>query len=263
MADVVLAIISLEMAVLLFVIALVAGVGISAIGPGGIFVTIALFLLVPISSAEVAGTASLTFIFTGLLAAGLFQRSGDFAEGFAREMAIILSGMSIIGAYTGSQANLVISDEVFGYLLAVFVAVVGGIILYREVHGFEPSNHVQLISTGQRRGTLGTIGFGVGFIGGLLGVGGPVIGVPILVLLGVPMLTALAVAQVQSIFISGFATAGYFLGDAVSIPIAILVGVPQLIGVVVGWRVAHLVAEGRLRIALGVVLLLISPVIAL
>lgn len=258
----VLSIISFELAALLVVIALFAGVGISAIGPGGIFVTIALFLLVPISSAEVAGTASATFIATGLLAAGLFQRSGDFARGHAREITIILSGLSIVGAYGGSQANLVIPDEIFGYMLGIFVAAVGGIIVYREAVGITPKDHLDNVSTVGRRLILGAIGFGVGFLGGLLGVGGPVIAVPLLVILGVPMLAALAVAQVQSIFISAFATAGYWAGDAVSMPLAVLVGIPQLIGVVVGWRVAHLVEEGRLRVVLGVVLVLIAPAIA-
>jgi len=258
----VLSIISIELAIFLFVLALFAGIGISAIGPGGIFVTIALFLFVPISSAEVAGTASATFIATGLLAAYLYRLSGDFAVGYARETAIILSGMSIVGAVAGSQANLVIPDDVFGILLAVFVAVVGGIIVYRELVGLEPRNYLDSTTDLQRRALLSVLGFGVGFLGGLLGVGGPVIMVPLLVILGVPMLISLAVAQVQSIFIAGFATAGYWLGDAVSIPLAILVGVPQLIGVVIGWRVAHLVAEERLRIALGVVLVVIAPAIA-
>lgn len=259
----VLGVVSPEIAALLVVVALFAGVGISAIGPGGIFVTIALFLVVPVSSAEVAGTASLTFVFTGSLATLLFRRSGDFAEGYAGEIAAILSGLGVVGAYAGSQANLLVPDRVFGYMLAAFVAAVGGIIVYREVVGLEPSNRLRTVTDRQRRGILAAIGFGVGFVGGLLGVGGPVIAVPILVILGVPMLVSLAVAQMQSIFISAFATAGYFAGDAVSIPLAVLVGVPQLVGVVAGWRVAHRVAEGRLRIALGVVLVCIAPVIAL
>lgn len=259
----ILEIISIELAVFLFVLASFAGVGISAIGPGGIFTTIALFLLVPISSAEVAGTASVTFIATGLLAAILFQRSGDFAAGFAREITAILSVMSIVGAVAGSQANLILPDEIFGYLLAVFVAVVGGIIVYREAVGIEPTNRLEAVTDRQRWFVLSLVGFGVGFLGGLLGVGGPVIAVPALVILGIPMLVSLAVAQVQSIFISGFAAASYFVGDAVSIPLAILVGIPQLIGVVVGWRVAHLVEEGRLRIILGVVLVVIAPAVAL
>lgn len=255
--------VSLELAAFLFALALFAGIGISAIGPGGIFVTIALFVFVPISSAEVAGTASATFVATGLLAAALFQRSDDFAAGHAREITIIFSGLGIVGAYAGSQANLVLPDRIFGYLLAVFVAVVGGIIVYREAVGIEPTNRFEAVSVRQRRLLLSVIGFGIGFLGGLLGVGGPVVAVPILVILGVPMLVALAVAQVQSIFVAGFATAGYWAGDAVSIPLAILLGIPQLIGVVVGWRIAHLVEEGRLRIVLGVVLVIIAPAIAL
>lgn len=113
----VLDLIALELAVFLFVLALFAGVGISAIGPGGIFVTIALFLIVPISSAEVAGTASATFIATGLLASALFKRSGDFALENGREMAVVLSGTSIAGAFLGSWANIGLPDRIFGYIL--------------------------------------------------------------------------------------------------------------------------------------------------
>lgn len=257
------AIVSTELAVLLFVIALFAGVGISAIGPGGIFVTIALFLFVPISSAEVAGTASATFIATGLLATVLYQRSGDFAIGNTREVAAILSGVSILGALAGSWANLGLPDEIFGYILGVFVALVGGIIIYREAVGLEPTDWIAQQPAVTRRLVIGGIGFGVGFLGGLLGVGGPVIAVPLLVILGVPILQSLAVAQLQSIFISGFATFGYALGDAVSVSLAVLVGVPQLIGVYFGWRVAHQVEPRRLRIVLGVVLILVSPTLAL
>lgn len=252
-----------ELAIALVALAFVAGIGISAIGPGGIFVTIALFLFVPISSATVAGTASLTFVATGLLAATLFRRSGEFAVGYARELAVVLSMTSIVGAFAGSRANLVLSDEHFGYALAAFVVAVGGIILYRELIGLSPTNWLPHLPARWRWAVAATIGLAVGFLGGLLGVGGPVVAVPILVVLGVPMLIALAVAQLQSVFIAGFATVGYWLGDAVSVPLAVLVGVPQLLGVVVGWRIAHAVDERRLRVVLGVVLVVIAPVIAL
>ena len=58
---------SMEIMILLLVIALVGGVCITTIGPGGIFVTIALFALLPISPSTVAGTASATFIATGIV----------------------------------------------------------------------------------------------------------------------------------------------------------------------------------------------------
>jgi uncharacterized membrane protein YfcA len=236
----------MEVAVLLAVIALFAGIGITAIGPGGIFVTIALFLLAPIGPAEVAGTASATFVATGLLGSAVYLRSGEFTAGYARELAILLSSASVVGALVGARANLLLPEQVFGHLLAAFVASIGGLIVYR-----------------QRRVLIGTIGFGIGILGAMLGVGGPVVAVPILVVLGVPMLVAVAVAQVQSIFISSFATVGYLAVDAVSLPLVLLVGIPQLIGVVLGWGVAHRVDPHRLRVVLGLVLVLVAPTLIL
>ncbi|MFC6905056.1 sulfite exporter TauE/SafE family protein [Halalkalicoccus tibetensis] len=252
-----------ELAALLALIALFAGVGITAIGPGGVFVTIALFALSPLSTAEVAGTASATFVATGLLGSLVYLQSGEFAQGHAREMAIVLSVTSILGALAGSQLNLLLPEAVFGYLLSAFVACIGGVIVYRERVGLRPSNRLDAVPDRQRRILIGSIGFGVGVLGGLLGVGGPVVAVPILVVLGVPMLVAVAVAQVQSVFISGFAAASYALAGAVSIPVALLVGIPQLIGVVAGWKVAHLVDPGRLRVILGVVLIVVAPTLLL
>lgn len=252
-----------ELAAVLALIALFAGIGITAIGPGGVFVTIALFALSPLSTAEVAGTASATFVATGLLGSLVYFQSGEFAQGHAREMAMVLSATSVVGAVAGSQLNLVLPEAVFGYLLSLFVATIGAVIVYRERVGLKPSNRIDAVPTRQRRILIGTIGFGIGVLGGLLGVGGPVVAVPMLVVLGVPMLVAVAVAQVQSIFISGFAAASYAVAGAVSIPVALLVGVPQLVGVVVGWKVAHLVDPHRLRVVLGAVLIAVAPLLLL
>lgn len=252
-----------ELAAFLVCLAFVAGIGIATVGPGGIFVTVALFLFVPISSAEVAGTASATFVGTGLLGTVLFRRSGDLTTGATREMALLLSATSVAGAYLGARANVAVPDAVFGSLLAAFVAVIGTVIVYRERVGLEPRYRFDRAPARRRRLALGVVGTGVGGIGGLLGVGGPVLAVPILVVLGVPMLASLAVAQVQSVFIAGVATVGYWTGGSVLVGLGLLVGVPQLLGVVVGWRLAHVVDEGRLRTVLGVVLVGVSPVIAL
>src|SRR5699024_7644856 len=58
--------ISLGTLIFLLFIALIGGICITTIGPGGIFVTIALFVLLPLSPGAVAGTASATFIATGI-----------------------------------------------------------------------------------------------------------------------------------------------------------------------------------------------------
>jgi len=251
-----------ELTIALVAVAFLAGIGITAIGPGGIFLTVALFVSLPASPATVAGTASATFVATGALGSAAYVRSGEFASAPAREMAAVLSAASVAGALAGTRLNLRVSEATFGALLAAFVALVGAVILYREVVGVAPANRVGTTPL-RRRLLLSGVGFGVGVAGGLLGVGGPVLAVPVLVVLGVPMLVGVAVAQVQSVFLSGFATVGYAWAGAVSWPLVVLVGVPQLLGAVVGWRLAHAVPAGRLRVALGGVLLVLAPLVLL
>jgi len=237
----------------LVAIALVAGVGITTIGPGGIFVTVALYALTPLSSAEVAGTAHATFIVTGLVGTVAYARSGELLDGGGRGMAAILSSASVVGALAGAALNSYVSRNLFGILLGAVAGLTGATLLYREWRELEPIVSVDA-STRDGQAALGTLGFGLGVASGLVGVGGPVLAVPALVVLGVPILLALGVAQVQSIFISGFATAGYFAQGAVSVPYAVLVGVPQVAGVVVGWSIAHRVDPARLKVVLGAIL---------
>lgn len=238
---------------LLVVVALVSGVGITTIGPGGVFVTVALYSLTPVSSGTVAGTTQVAFVATGLAGSATYARSGEMSRPGSRTMAAVLSVASVGGAFLGAHLNAFVSRELFGVFLGSLAAFTGAVLVYREYRGLRPLYAVDA-STTAGRGVLAGLGFGLGVVSGLLGVGGPVIAVPALVLIGVPMLVAVAVAQVQSVFIAAFAASGYFLQGNVALPLAVLVGVPLLVGVVLGWRVAHRVDPARLKVASGVVL---------
>lgn len=102
------------------------------------------------------------------------------------------------------------------------------------------------------------IGVAVGLPGGLLGVGGPVLAVPLLVVLGVPMLMAVALSQVQSVFISGMATFGYSLQGAVNWSLAVFLTIPLIVGTVAGWYFAQRIRVNRLTIALSLVLVVLG-----
>ena len=245
---------SIGLIILLVVIALVGGVCITTIGPGGIFVTIALFLLLDLGPSEVAGTASATFIATGIVGSLAYLRSGQLANKTAGRAALLLSIASVIGAFFGAQLNTLLDARVFGALLGGFVLMTGLIIVVRQRKGLDPLKELDLDS---RAGTIAMLGIGiaVGLPGGLLGVGGPVLAVPLLVILGVPMLLALALAQVQSIFISAFATVGYAIHGAIQWDLAVLVGIPLLIGTVAGWWIAQRIKPARLKMFLALVLL--------
>jgi len=246
-----------EMAILMFVIALVGGFCITTIGPGGIFVTIALFALLPLDPSTVAGTASATFIATGIVGSMGYLRSGQLGTKEAMKGAFILSIASVIGAFVGSQINTLLDAATFAVLLGLFVFFTGLLILYRQKNKLAPEKKLQM-DTVKGMLYLGGVGIAVGLPGGLLGVGGPVLAVPILVVLGVPMLLSVALAQVQSIFISGMATAGYMIHDAVDWWLALFLVIPLLIGTVAGWMAAQKIRAARLQIFLAVVLVILG-----
>jgi uncharacterized membrane protein YfcA len=246
-----------EMAILMFVIALVGGFCITTIGPGGIFVTIALFALLPLDPSTVAGTASATFIATGIVGSLGYLRSGQLGSKEAMKGAFVLSISSVIGAFAGSQINTLLDAATFAVLLGLFVFFTGLLILYRQKNKLAPEKKLQM-DTLKGIIYMGGVGIAVGLPGGLLGVGGPVLAVPILVVLGVPMLLSVALAQVQSIFISGMATAGYMIHDAVDWWLALFLVVPLLIGTVAGWMAAQKIRAERLQIFLAIVLVILG-----
>jgi uncharacterized protein len=248
-------------ALALVAIAFFAGIGITAIGPGGVFTTVALAGLTALPASVVAGTVHVTFVFTGVLGTVAYLRSGELvAEG--RTLTVTLSMASVFGAIGGALVNTSLPAGVFDLLLGGFCVVVGVIIAYREFRGLGSVIALDTRSIGGKV-TVAAIGFAIGLLGGLLGVGGPVIAVPALVICGVPMLVALAAAQVQSIVLSGTAAVTFLSTGAVSVPLAVLVGIPQLLGVIVGWQVAHRIPEHRLKAVLAAVLVVIGPLLAL
>jgi hypothetical protein len=234
-------------------IAFVAGVGIGAIGPGGVFVTVGLYVLTSHSPGTIAGTTSAALFAGGIVGVAAYRQSGELTSPAGRRVAVALTLASAVGAFAGSQLNAALSSAAYGTVLGAFVVLAGVLVVLREVR---PGTEEALVAPETRAGTVAVaaLGVGVGTVSGLMGVGGPVLAVPALVVLGVPMLVAVGAAQLQSVAITGSATLGYLLRGTVS-PVLLATIVPSLLlGVGVGWRVAHAVDVSRLRWLLGAVL---------
>ena len=120
---------SLDIQIILILVALVAGLGITAIGPGGILLTIALHALTALPPPVVAGTASATFVAAGLLGSATYLRSGELASRWNRRLAGWLSVSSVLGALAGSWVNPLFSRGQFGTLLGFATALAGAVIL--------------------------------------------------------------------------------------------------------------------------------------
>jgi uncharacterized membrane protein YfcA len=242
---------------------LVAGVGITAVGPGGVLVTVGLFALTGLSPAQVAGTAIVTHMATGALATAAYTRSGELRERGTRRTAVVLAAAAVAGTPLGVLVNSVVPGRAFGILLGVFVALVGALVWCRAGRPAAapgPSDH-----SGRRPGVpvVAAVGFAVAVASGVFGIGGPMLCVPLLVVLGVPVLPALAAAQAQSVVIATVGTLGYVAAGAVDWPLAALTGVPELAGVLLGWVIARAVPAGALTGSLVVSLFALAPYLAL
>ncbi len=245
--------------ILLILISLIGGIGITAIGPGGILVTIALFAFTDLSPAEVAGTAIVTHIGTGIVGTLAFVRSGQLREPRTRRLALILSLTAIVCTPLGVIINSRVSSAQFGIMLAIFVSVVGCSVLLREFRS-------QTAIDGEREGAHGIVaqsllGGGVSVLSGIFGIGGPMIAVPIMVIAGYPLLSALAAAQVQSVFVASSGTFSYLAHGSISWPLVLITGIPEMIGVWFGWKIAHAVPTRPLKYLLATTLIALGPVL--
>ncbi|MEU5993717.1 sulfite exporter TauE/SafE family protein [Spirillospora sp. NPDC047418] len=243
----------------LALIGLAAGVGITAVGPGGVLVTVGLFAFTDLSPAQVAGTAIVTNVATGLLGTAVYTRSGQLREPETRRTAALLAAGAVAGTPLGVLANGLVTGRVFGMLLGAFLALVAVLVLWRRP-GDTPADRAG--------GGIGwpvavAVGAGVAVVGAMFGVGGPLLSVPLLIALGMPVLPALAAAQAQSVVIAAAGTAGYVAAGAVDWPLAALVGVPELAGVLAGWVIARAVPAAALKSALVLSLLALAPYVAL
>lgn len=248
---------SLPILVLLGLLGLVGGIGITAIGPGGVLPTIGLFTLTALSPAEVAGTAIVTHIATGVLATAAYTRSGQLREPHTQRTALILAGTAVLGTPLGVFLNTLVSHRGFGLVLGVFVALVAALVWYRERRQHvAPVAHPPLL-------LVSALGLAIATASGIIGIGGPMLTVPLLVALGVPVLESLAAAQAQSIIIAGVGSLGYLVHNAINWPLAALIGIPELIGVLLGWRIAHRLPARHLKFALVITLFALAPYLAL
>ena len=249
--------VSIDILAVLVLISFIAGIGITAIGPGGIFTTFALYWLSPLSSSQIAGTVHVTFIATGLLGTGAYFRSGELRDRGTLRLAVVLSLSSVLGSLLGVEINTYVSRGAFGALLAVFATITGVVVLVRQRRGLRKLYSFDTRSL-QGIAVIFLVGTILGTVSGLLGVGGPVIAVPVLVVLGIPMLPAVAIAQIQSVFIAGFSALGYSAHGSVVAWMVALVGVPQLLGAFIGWKVAHRIQADSLKLILGIALIAVG-----
>lgn len=237
--------------VLLAVIGLAGGIGITAVGPGGVLPTIGLFALTGLSPAQVAGTAIVTHVATGALGTAAYTRSGQLREPQTRRTALILAASALVGTPLGVLAGTAVSKHVFGVVLGVVVAAAAALVWYR-------ARFPRALLAHPPKAVIAVVGLAVSAVAGIVGIGGPMLTVPLLAAAGLPLLQSLACAQAQSIVIAAVGTVGYLAHGSIDWPLAALIGIPELAGVLAGWKIAHALPVRALRNTLIATLCILS-----
>lgn len=248
---------------LLVLVGLSAGIGITAVGPGGVLSTVGLVHLTALSPAVIAGTVMTTNIANGIVGTAAYARSGHLKVPTTRKLVGVLTLTALVGTPVGAALNAGLSDRDFKLILGFFLLIVAGLVWRRELAAKDNLSGTNTQHPQPKIAILIALGLIVAAVSGLLGVGGPVLTVPLLVAMGVPILPALAAAQVQSIVISTVGSASYIFTGAFDWKIALIIGIPQLIGVLAGWKIARAVPGTYLNRALIVVLLALAPTLLL
>jgi uncharacterized protein len=241
--------------ILLALFGFAGGVGTTALGPGGVLVTIGLFLLSGLPPAAVSGTAIATNVGSATLGTGAFARSGQLRGPDTRRMAAVLIAAAVVGTPLGVVVNAQVSGGAFGILLGICVGATGVLLFVRERQ--RQRRPPPPISSAPRAAATPAampaaaivlpLGLAVALVSGLFGLGGQLLSVPLLISIGAPMLPALGAAQAQSIVIAGIGTIGYAIRGAIAWPLVPVIGVPLLAGALAGAKLAHAVSTERLR----------------
>lgn len=234
----------IELAVAL--IALIAGVLIGTIGIGGVLVVPALTDLMAVPAANAIALSMFGFLLTGLVS--VFWRR-DRLQVDQRVM-WALTGYALVGA---GGATLLL-DLLPPSTIRLFVAAA---LLISGIHGLVPATRDRDGPPSLSPAALAGIGIGVGAGSALSGTGGPVMMLPILMMLHFPIRTAIAMAQIIQVPIALSATAVNLHAGRIDWSPALTVGAPLVVGTVAGITLGAYIAGATLKtvIAVGLIAL--------
>lgn len=213
-------------------LALPAGVLIGAIGVGGVLLPPALVYVGGLDVHTAAGTSSWCFLFTGVVGTLAYARTGHVPWPLVGRLTAAIAPSAVLGALVNGIATATV----------VWLSL-GVITLGAGVH------RLSTRSGGARTG-LGwpaalVVGAVVGFGSAMTGTGGPVLLVPVLLVLDMAPLTAIAASQVIQLPLVGFAVLGYAATGSLDHALGSQLGVLAAAGVVGG---AFVVSRLRQRV---------------
>ena len=232
---------------------LVVGAFVGLTGVAGFLLPIVYTGPLAIGVTEGLALSFAAFIVSGALGSVTYKKAGNLDI----PLGIRLSLGSLLGAALGVKLNLIIPESMVKILLYVVVLLSGiSILLRKDKKGEEGKGYV----ISEHLAATLALGFVTGVICALSGAGGPVLVMPLLVVLGISIRTAVGVALFNSVFIGIPACIGYMMQCDIRslLPVMAAALVFHGIGVFFGSRNAVRINQSLLKKGIAVFSILIS-----
>ncbi len=228
----------------IILIGLLTGTLIGTVGVGGILLAPLLIFFIGIELHIAQATSSFSFLFTGLVGAIIYARRKSISWHHVLWISIGIIPAALLGA----RVNTILSGTALTLILATLIVFSG----YNALSKHSPdANTLQTLN----KAALITIGVGVGFGSSLTGTGGPVLLVPLLLLLGFMPLAAVGISQAIQLPIAIFATIGFMLYGQIDFYLGLTLGLVQSVGVIFGAIIAHTLPQEKLLRVVAITLI--------
>lgn len=235
--------------ILVGIVNLIVGLLVGVSGIAGFLLPIFYISVMGLNTAEALALSFSAFIVSGVLGSINYYKE----KLLNIKTALIISVGSFAASFLGVKANLLIPEQIMQKVLYIVVLLSGlSILLRKNKDRGGSSTHNILILT--------AIGFVTGFICSISGAGGPILILPILIMLGIEVHESVAIALFNSIFIGIPAASGYMLNSDLELikPILPAAIIFHGIGVLIGSKSGSKINQDLLKKSVAVFSILIA-----
>lgn len=199
---------------------LVVGFFMGITGLGGFLYPPLVISLLHVSIREAMVISLGSFIIISIITAWIYHKNGllNLQYGY-----LLLMGL-VPGVFLGTSANVNLPDLLLYFVLSLFLFLMAVILLRREIKGYDKEEKVAPAIIFPHRLFLLLVGFLSGFMSGFLGVGGPIITVPLMTAMGFKPKIAVGSSLFAMIFSVSLAFSFHLFYTNVSMGSVVLIG---------------------------------------
>ena len=239
-----------------FLFAALIGLALGTLGGGGSILTVPVLVYVLGYDAKLAIAMSLPVVG----AAALVGVASHWRAGNVRlQTAAIFGSVAMVGSYVGARGSVLLSGRAQLLILGTVMIAASASMLRSAIRddGTAPA-----VESHPHPGLMLAVGFGVGLLTGVIGIGGGFLIVPALVILGrVPMKSAVGTSLLVIAMNSASGYLGHYGREVVPWDFVIRFTAVAVVGILSGTALVRHISTGQLKRAFAVLLIVIGILI--